>query len=182
MFATAAAALWGARRYYRNWGATKEEGRAAMCGDGHVRDPAAQTTAGEWIDAHVDTVWPAVTNLLCAGQPEVGDVIRLPATVAGQDVFRIAMSVLEVEAGRVLVLRTVRTPIIPIDATLTVLVESRWVNRTRLLARLRIALRHPGDFAMAEALGPVLAALTRHALVRIRRAAEHVSVGAATPA
>ena len=45
-----------------------------------------------------------------------------------------ARAVLEVEAGRVLVLRTVRTPIIPIDATLTVLVESRWGDRTRLLA------------------------------------------------
>lgn len=45
--------------------------------------------------------------------------------------------------------------------------ESRWDDRTRVIVRLRIALRHPGDVFVAEAAGPIIAVLTRRRLAEI---------------
>lgn len=168
----AAVCLWAARRYYRNWGATKEESREVLLGDGYLHDPVAQTTAAEWIDAPLDTVWDELTRRVCGGAPRVGDAVRVSLLPALHRFGTIGMTVIDVDAGRAMVLRTTRAGF-PVDATCVWLVDTRWQDRTRLLMRLRIALRHPGDFLVAEASDPLLASLTRRALVAIRRSAEH---------
>lgn len=152
-----------------------------MFGDGRVHDPVAQTTAGEWIDASVDEVWPHVTARTCTAAPAVGDVVRLPLSIGPWDVGSVALTVVDVAERRAVVMRTARTPI-PVDATFALLLESRWEDRTRLIARIRIALRHPGDFLVAEAFGPTIAYQTRHALRGIRSAAEHARARAASSA
>ena len=45
------AVLYAARRYYRNWGATKAECQMRLPGDALVGDPAIQTTEAVYIDA-----------------------------------------------------------------------------------------------------------------------------------
>lgn len=52
------ALLYAARRYYRNWGATKQEAQMLLPGDSLVGDPATQTTEALCIDAPVSAVWP----------------------------------------------------------------------------------------------------------------------------
>ncbi len=73
--------LYCARRYYRNWGATKAECQMQLPGDTLVSDPAIQTTEAVDIDAPPSVVWPL---LLQIGQghrdwqePAVGDVVHL---------------------------------------------------------------------------------------------------------
>jgi hypothetical protein len=61
------AMLYGARRYYRNWGATKTECRMLLPGDTLVADPAIQTTEAVHIDAPVSAVWPRNGNTLRSG-------------------------------------------------------------------------------------------------------------------
>ncbi|TPG32725.1 SRPBCC family protein [Mycolicibacterium hodleri] len=169
-----AAALWSARRYYRNWVATKQESRAPMPGDGLIHEPAAESTDAEWIDAAAELVWPVVLDVVLrerrtAGRadPSVGDVIRLPMRLGGRALGGIEMSVVDVDDGRFLVLRTVRQAV-PVDVTWTWLIEPRLDDRTRVIVRLRIALRHPGDVLLAEAAGPFIAILTRRRLAAIR--------------
>jgi len=52
------AMLYAARRYYRNWGATKAECQMRLPGDALVADPAIQTTEAVYIDAPSSAVWP----------------------------------------------------------------------------------------------------------------------------
>src|SRR6185312_10816707 len=56
--AASLAILYGARRYYRNWGTRKSESRMLLPGDALVGDPAIQTTEAVYIDAPVSAVWP----------------------------------------------------------------------------------------------------------------------------
>jgi hypothetical protein len=52
-----AAGLYAARRYYRNWGATKEECSMRLPGDELVRAPVVQATEAVTIDAPASSVW-----------------------------------------------------------------------------------------------------------------------------
>ena len=61
--ATAAALLYAARRYYRNWGTTKEECRMSLAGDELVDDPAVNTTEAVWINAPAGAVWPWLVQM-----------------------------------------------------------------------------------------------------------------------
>ena len=61
--AAGVALLYAARRYYRNWGTTKEECRMALPGDELVSWPAVQTTEGVWIDAPPGAVWPWLVQM-----------------------------------------------------------------------------------------------------------------------
>ena len=167
------AGLWSARRYYRNWGATKQESRAPMPGDGLIHEPAAESTDAEWTDAAAESVWPVVLDVVLRerrtagdGAPSMGEVIRLPVRLFGRAMGGINMSVVDVDDGRSLVLRTVRQTL-PVDVTWTWLVEPRLDDRTRVIVRLRIALRHPGDILVAEAAGPLIAMFTRRRLAAI---------------
>src|SRR5690348_13246614 len=83
------AMLYGARRYYRNWGATKAECQMPLPGDDLVADPAIQTTEAVYIDARLSAVWPQLSRmgrepggfdgsgLSERRQLEVGDLVRL---------------------------------------------------------------------------------------------------------
>ena len=57
------ALLYAARRYYRNWGTTKEECRMFLPGDELVGRPAVETTEGVWIDAPTSAVWPWLVQM-----------------------------------------------------------------------------------------------------------------------
>ena len=159
------ATLYAARRYYRNWGATKQESHARMPGDGLIHEPAAQSTSAEWIDGPIDSVWPRVLKVVLrhefTGTP-AGEIVHVPLSANR----RVAMTVVEGGDGRSMVLRTVPR-VVPVDVTWAWFAESRWDDRTRVTVRLRIALRHPGDVLLAEAAGPVIAVLTRRRLAEI---------------
>lgn len=168
------AGLWAVRRYYRNWGATKAETRAPALGDELIHEPVAEATAAEWIDVPIDAVWPRVMRVVMGEHwangdphPSVGDEYRLPMTIGGRVLGGVTMSVVDVVDHRALVLRTVRKSV-PVDVTCAWLAEPRLDDRTRLVLRIRIALRHPGDVILAEASGPILALLTRRALAGIK--------------
>ena len=174
LFVAGAAVLLAARQYYRNWGSTKEESRVAMPGDGLIHGPVTETTAAEWIDAPADVVWSHVLDVgfgehrpTDGAAPSIGDVVRFPVTIGGRELTGITMSVVDVVERRALVLRTLHPPL-PVDVTCAWLAEPRWEDRTRLIVRLRIALRHPGDVVLAEAVGPVVALVTRRVLAAIR--------------
>lgn len=183
--------LYGARRYYRNWGATKAECRMVLPGDASVTDPAVQTTEAVYIDAPLPAVW---SELLQAGrrrrvadqsQPEsrqlaVGDVVRLaPEGWMGLP-DGVTLSVAELVEEKYLVL----------DATLadrrwnavwSFHVQPHWEDRVRLLTRARIALRHPGEVFAMELLRPVIALGTRALLLGVKRHVERSPVATPTP-
>ena len=54
--AVAGAGLYAARRYYRNWGTTKDECESPLPGDELVPEPVLQTTEGVWIEATAEEV------------------------------------------------------------------------------------------------------------------------------
>jgi hypothetical protein len=59
----AAALLYAARQFYRNWGSTKEESHMSLPGDELVDGRVIQTTEGVWIDAEASTVWPWLVQM-----------------------------------------------------------------------------------------------------------------------
>lgn len=197
--AIAGAGLLAARRYYRNWGTTKEECETALPGDELVGQPAVQTTEGIWIDAPASAVWPwlvqmgqdrggmysyeKLENLIGLKHhnadrihPEwqhlaVGDVIRL--VPRGWMGLRegIALPVVALIEGESIVLR-MQPPDVPIDGVWSFHVLPHWEDRCRLLVRTRALMRIPGEALGAEAAGPVLSLLTRGMLTGIKRRAE----------
>ena len=197
--AIAGAGLLAARRYYRNWGTTKEECDTALPGDELVSQPAVQTTEGIWIDAPASAVWPWLVQM---GQdrggmytyeklenlvglqhrnadrihPEwqhlaVGDVIRL--VPRGWMGLRngIALPVVALVEGESIVLR-LQPPDVPVDGVWSFHVVAHWEDRCRLLVRTRARMRVPGEALGAEAAGPVMSLLTRGMLQGIKRRAE----------
>lgn len=195
----AGAGMYAARRFYRNWGTTKDECETPLPGDELVGRPAVQTTEGVWIDAPADAVWPwlvqlgqdrgglysypALENLFGLKvhnamrihpewqQLSVGDVIRLvPRGWLGlRD--GLALPVAEVVAGQSIVLR-LDPAVLPLDAVLSFHVMPRWEDRCRLLVRHRARLRRPGEVLGAELSGPVMSLMTRGMLLGIKHRAE----------
>ena len=188
-----------ARRYYRNWGTTKEECDTALPGDELVSQPVVQTTEGISIDAPASAVWPWLVQM---GQdrggmytyeklenlvglqhrnadrihPEwqhlaVGDVIRL--VPRGWMGLRngIALPVVALVEGESIVLR-LQPPDVPVDGVWSFHVVAHWEDRCRLLVRTRARMRVPGEALGAEAAGPVMSLLTRGMLQGIKRRAE----------
>ena len=197
--AIAGAGLLAARRYYRNWGTTKEECDTALPGDELVSQPVVQTTEGIWIDAPGSAVWPWLVQM---GQdrggmytyeklenlvglqhrnadrihPEwqhlaVGDVIRL--VPRGWMGLRngIALPVVALVEGESIVVR-LQPPDVPVDGVWSFHVVPHWEDRCRLLVRTRARMRVPGEALGAEAAGPVMSLLTRGMLQGIKRRAE----------
>ncbi|MET0474512.1 MAG: SRPBCC family protein [Mycobacterium sp.] len=197
--AGAALVLFGARRYFRNWGTTKEECRMRLPGDESVRQPVLRTTEGVWIQQSAATVWPWLVQM---GQdrgglysyellensiglnhenadrihPEwqslaPGDVIRLaPKRWMGLR-EGVVLTVAEVIEERAIVLRAT-PPGLPWEAVWSFHLIPYWDDRCRLLVRTRVALRHPGEVLLAEATGPLTALMTRGMLRGIRRRAQ----------
>ncbi len=182
--------LYAARRYYRNWGATKAECRMVLPGDGAVADPAVQTTEAVYIDAPVSAVW---SDLLQAGRqrrdadsdPEsrqlaVGDVVRLaPEGWMGLPAG-VRLTVAELVAEKYVVLGATGADQ-RWNAVWSFHIQPHWEDRVRLLTRARIALRHPGEVFAMELLRPVIALGTRALLLGIKHRVERSAVTTPTP-
>lgn len=188
--------LYCARRYYRNWGTTKAETQMRLPGDALVGDPVIQVTEAVYIDAPASAVWPQLQrNPLGSGadadqsqrsedQLAVGDQIRLaPAGWMGLP-DGVTLTVAEVVPGQHVVFRTEQSR--PSwNAVLSFHVQPHWEDRVRLLARARIALRHPGEVFAMELARPVIALGARGWLLGTKHRAERatpMSVSAAGPA
>lgn len=197
--AIAGAGMLAARRYYRNWGTTKEECESALPGDELVQQPAVQSTEGISIDAAAGKVWPwlvqmghdrggmysyeKLENLVGIKHrnadrihPEwqhlaVGDVIRLaPRGWMGLS-KGIALPVVKLIEGESIVLR-LQPPDVPLDGVWSFHVVAHWEDRCRLLVRTRTRTRAPGEALGAEAVGPVMALMTRGMLLGVKRRVE----------
>ncbi|BBZ76856.1 hypothetical protein MANY_21930 [Mycolicibacterium anyangense] len=195
----AGAGLYAARRFYRNWGTTKEECETPLPGDELVGSPAVQTTEGVWIDASAEEVWPWLVQM---GQdrgglysyealenavglkfrnadrihPEwqqlaVGDEVRLvPRGWLGlRD--GVALPVVQIVDGQSIVLRQ-EPGALPWDGVWSFHVMPHWEDRCRLLVRSRSRMRLPGEVFGAELAGPVVSLMTRGMLLGIKRRAE----------
>ena len=194
-----AAGLCAARRYYRNWGATKEECAMTLPGDELVRAPAVQTTEAVSVDAPAGSVWrwlvqmghdrgglysfEALKNLLGPQfhtaerlhpqwqRLDVGDVVRLAPK--GWMGLRegVALRVADVVPQERIVLRAA-PPALPWDAVWSFHIFPHWEDRCRLIIRRRAGMRHPGEVLAAELAGPLTAFVTRGILIGIKRRAE----------
>ena len=204
--AAAAALLYAARRYFRNWGTTKEECRMSLLGDELVRGPVVETTEAVWINASVSSVWPwlvqigqdrgglysfeTLENLVGLDyhnadriHPEwqrlaAGDEMRL--VPRGWMGLRegISMRVVDVVEQQSIVLR-MTPPEHVWDALWSFHLIPHWEDRCRLLIRTRTRLRHPGEVLTTELAGPAKALLTRGILLGIKRRVEGQVQGAA---
>jgi hypothetical protein len=206
--ATLLGLLYGARRYYRNWGATRAECQMPLPGDTLVGDPAIQTTEAVYIDAPVSAVWPwlvqmgqdrggfygfeGLTNLVGLGhhdadrlhvewqQLAVGDVVRLaPEGWMGLP-DGLTLSVAEIVPERCIVLNATR-PDQRWNAVWSFHVQPHWEDRVRLLTRARIALRHPGEVFAMELVRPLIALGTRGLLLGIKHRVERLLMTTPTP-
>lgn len=193
------AGLYAARRYYRNWGATKEECAMALPGDELVKAPMVQTTEAVSIDAPAAKVWPwlvqigqdrgglysfeALENLFGLQfrnadriHPEwqrlgVGDVVRLAPKGWMSLPGGVALRVVDTVPEQRIVLRAT-PPELPWDAVWSMHIVPHWEDRCRLIIRRRAGMRHPGEVLAVELAGPVTALLTRGMLIGIKRRAE----------
>ncbi len=195
------AVLYGARRYYRNWGATKAECQMLLPGDNLVADPAIQTTEAVYIDAPVSGVWPW---LLQMGQERGGfygfEGLKNLAGLRHRDADRIHPEWQQLAVGDVVRLAPEGWMGLPDGVTLTVAdivpekylvlgaaqpgqrwnavwsfhVQPHWEDRVRLLTRTRVALRHPGEVFAMELVRPVLALGTRGLLLGIKHRVERL--------
>lgn len=180
--------LYCARRYYRNWGATKAESQMRVPGDALVSDPAVQTTEAVDIDATASVVWsrllqmgrdrneslgfeglesPAAQD--ANGGLRVGDAVRLAPEGWLPD--GLTLRVTEIVPEKYVVLNAMRSE--PRwNVVLSFHLQPHWEDRVRLLARARIALRYPGEVFAMELARPLIALGTRALMLAVKRRAE----------
>lgn len=186
------AMLYGARRYYRDWGATKAECQMRLPGDHLVADPAIQTTEAVYIDSPLSAVWPWLSRM--GGEPGgvygcefserqqllVGDPVRLaPHGWMGLP-DGVTLTVAEVVPEKYVVLKAAG-PDQRWNGVWSFHLQPHWEDRVRLLTRARIALRHPGEVFLMELLRPVIALGTRGWLLGIKHRAERSVAPNPTP-
>ena len=189
------AVLYAARRYYRNWGTSKGECQARLPGDELIGDPVIQVSEAVWIDSPPSVTWPW---LLQMGQdrggrysrqalenaggrwmhnpdgldPEwkqlaVGDTLQLkPRGWMGLS-GGLSCNVDAITPERSIVLRAT-SPDLP-SVVWSFNLQPHWATHTRLLARVRIGLRHPGEVVAVGLVRPVIALLLRKVLLDIKR-------------
>ncbi|BAX92984.1 SRPBCC family protein [Mycobacterium shigaense] len=200
------ALLFGARRYYRNWGSTKSESQMALPGDSLAGDPAIQSTEAVYIDATLSEVWPLLLKVLrrkgavngdggAEGRAavgghnsgavpvtrlEVGDRVSLAAADWMGLPDGMTFNVVEIVPEKYLVLTATR-PDLSRDAVWSFHLQPHWEDRVRLLVRARIGLRHPGEVFVVELLRPLIALGTRALLLGIKRHAERPHYASPTP-
>ena len=187
------AVLYGARRYYRNWGATKAESRMRFPGDTLVKDPAVQTTEAVDIDATASAVWSCLVQMgrdrgerygfeesrNPAGHADnnslrVGDVIRVAPEGWMGLAEGVTLRVAEIVPEKHVVLSAMRSE--PRwNGVLSFHLQPHWEDRVRLLARARIGLRYPGEVFVMELARPWIALGTRALLLAIKRRAERLN-------
>ncbi|MDY6995655.1 MAG: SRPBCC family protein [Actinomycetota bacterium] len=195
----AGAVLYAARRYFRDWGTTKDESSRELPGDDLIAPPVLRATEGVWIDAGAAAVWSWLVQM---GQdrgglysfeklenalglhyrnadrihPEwqhlgAGDTVRLvPRGWLGL-ADGVELTVVRIVDGESIVLRG-RQPALPWDLVWSFHVYPHWDDRCRLLIRSRLALRRPVDSIAAELIGPARALVTRGILLGIKRRAQ----------
>ncbi len=183
------AVLYGARRYYRNWGATKAECQMRLPGDTLIADPVMQTTEATYIDAPVSAVWPWLVQMghrdAVRIHPEwqhlaVGDQVRIaPEGWMGLS-DGMTLRVAEIVPEKLLVLSAAR-PDQRWDAVLSFHIQPHWEDRVRLLARARVALRHPGEVFAMELARPAISLATRGWMLGVKRRAERRPMTAPVP-
>lgn len=196
---TATALLWAARRYFRNWGTTKEEHRMRLPGDELVAAPVDQTTEAVWIDAPASMVWPWLVQMgqdrgglytferlenlaglsYCNAdrihpewqQLDVGDTVRLvPKGWLGlRD--GVEFEVVEIQHERTIVLQA-RFPYPMWDVVWSFHLIPYGQDRCRLLIRIRTPLRRPGQVLVTELGSPGTAFVTRGILLGVKRRAQ----------
>jgi hypothetical protein len=193
------AGLYAARRYYRNWGATKEECSTRLPGDELVGASVVQTTEAVTIDAPASSVWrwlvqmgqdrggfynfqplEDLIGLRCRNadrlHPEwqrldVGDVVRFaPGGWVGLR-NGVALRVVDVVFEERIVLRAAPSEL-PWEAVWSFHIVPHWEDRCRLIIRRRAGMRYPGEVLAAELAGPFMALLTRGTLTGLKRRAE----------
>nr|CRL76631.1 hypothetical protein CPGR_04545 [Mycolicibacterium komanii] len=190
--------LYGARRFYRNWGTTKEECRMFLAGDELLDGPVVASTEAVWIDAPAATVWQWLVQI---GQdrgglytfegfenfaglqyrnadrihPEwqdlaPGDTVRLAPK--GWMGLRdgIVLMVVDVVACESIVLRSMSPALW--DTVWSFQIVAHWDDRCRLMVRTRTRLRHPSQVLVDELAGPAKAFLTRGMLLGVKRRAQ----------
>lgn len=187
--------LYAARRYYRNWGTSKGECQARLPGDELIGDPVIQVTEAVWIESPPSVTWPALLRmgqdrggrrsrraLDNAGgvrvhnpdgldpkwkQLAVGDTLQLkPKGWMGLP-GGLCCYVDAIMPDRSIVLRP-KSPDLP-SVVWSLHLQPHWATHSRLLARVRVGLRHPGEVVAVELLRPVIALLLRKVLLDIKR-------------
>ncbi|WP_343574841.1 SRPBCC family protein [Mycobacterium sp.] len=160
-----------------------------------IGDPVVQVTEGVWIDSPPSVTWPW---LLQMGQdrgarysrraleyvsglrmhnpdglnPEwkelaVGDTLQLrPKGWMGLP-DGLSLHVDAITPERSIVLRAT-SPNLP-RVLWSFHLQPHWATHTRLLARVRVGLRHPGEVVAVELVRPVIALLLRKVLLDIKR-------------
>lgn len=192
-------ALYAARRYYRNWGATKDECQMRLPGDELVGAPVVQTTEAVSIDAPPAAIWPWLLQL---GQDRAGFYgPQLPARLLGLqwrnagrlhpewqhrapgDQIRVTpdgwlgradgltFTVVAMVPEERLVLKA-ELDGRPWAAVWSFHLLPHWNDRSRLLVRVRSGLRHPGEVLGMELTRPVVTLGLRAMLRGIKRRAE----------
>lgn len=197
--AGALAVLYAARRYYRNWGTTKEECSRSMPGDELTTGPFVQTTEAVWIDAPPKSVWPwlvqmgqdrggiytfeTLENLVGLQYHNADEIHPEWQHLAPGDAVRLArkgwlglrdgltLEVVDVIDQHWIVLRAT-SPRHLCDMVWSFTVTPHGDDRCRLLIRVRTALRHPGQVLITEILGPAISFITRGVLLGIKRRAQ----------
>ncbi len=166
-----AALLYGARRYYRNWGTTKQECAITLPGDELTGGPSVRSTEGVWVDAPPAVIWPVLIRRLFDGSAAPGDTVTLapPGWLGPRTV---ELSVVEAVEGDRLVLHGA-PPHFPWDAVWSIHLLLRRQDRCRVLVRTRARLRHPGEVLLVESAGPVVAMATRSLLLDVKHQAEN---------
>ena len=189
------AALYCARRYYRDWGATKFESRMLFPGDTMAGDPAIQTTEAVYIDAPASSVWPRLLQSVQDRRPFTGvrdDVGRMgeqPEQLSVGDIIRLVpegwfglsdgvpLKVVKLEPEKFIVLAAQR-PELRWDAVFSFHLMPHWEDRVRLLVRARVSLSYPGEVLVMEALRPLLALGTRALLLSVKHGTERAVTSA----
>jgi hypothetical protein len=180
--------LYAARRYYRNWGASKAECQVRLPGDELIGDPVIQVTEAAWIDAPASAIWPCLLQMgqnrrdlpgLWADErdrrcpkPQLAVRDAVPLIPEGWTGLhdRLLLRVDAITPERSIVLRT-DSPNLP-TAVWSFHLEPHWATHTRLVARARVGLRHPGEVIAIELARPAIALTTRAVLRGVKRRAE----------
>ncbi|OBG39430.1 hypothetical protein A5672_01130 [Mycobacterium alsense] len=170
------AALYCARRYYRNWGATKAESQMVLPGDTLVHDPVMQTTEAVHVDASASAVWACLMQFAEARdesgrRPEMGDVIHIATGGRSGPPNGMRFSVADIVPEKHIVLHGVQAGSRR-NAVLSLHLQPHWDDRVRLLARVRFGLRYPGEVLVMELARPLIALGTRAWLLSVKRRAE----------
>ncbi|GFG50307.1 hypothetical protein MAGR_17480 [Mycolicibacterium agri] len=171
--AAALGLLYAARRYYRNWGTTKDECQIELPGDELVKQPATRTTEGITVDASAEAVWQALMQRFDpdAEGLKPGEVIRIDPYGWWRLPRNMVLTVERVVDGSAVILRGA-PPQFPWRTVISLHVLPRLQDQARLLVRNRTELRRPGEVLLIESTGPIVAFATRRLLLDIKRCAE----------